>query len=154
MYSSYDQSRITSYKLVKSEKYVNNKLVEGFQNHTIDDSNDEYSSDDYQSDNEEEEEEESNTVWDMFPTIPLFFEDKKEEGFRALRGFRKKLKKLFRSKMKKKVKYFYYYEFELDKHYEYDVNFSIIPSIQNSFYEIKNEENMEPDKKCNGFLWV
>ena len=34
----------------------------------------------------------------------------------------------------------------MDKHYEYDVNFSIIPSIKNSFYEINNEENMEFDK--------
>ena len=35
MYSSYDNSKITSYKLIKTEKYVNNKLVEGFQNNEI-----------------------------------------------------------------------------------------------------------------------
>ena len=37
--------KITSYKLVKTEKYVNNKLVEGFQNQESDneDSSDEYS---------------------------------------------------------------------------------------------------------------
>ena len=46
MSSSYDHSRITSYTLVKTEKYVNNKLVEGFQNHESEseDSSDEYDS--------------------------------------------------------------------------------------------------------------
>ena len=140
MSSSYDHSRITSYTLVKTEKYVNNKLVEGFQNHESEseDSSDEYSSDDYTSD----EEEEYSSILDMLPTMPPLFEQNKQEGFKK---FKKRFKKFFKRK-KKKVEHFYYYEFELDKHYEYDVNFSIIPSIKNSFYEIKNEENMEPDK--------
>lgn len=154
MYSSYDNSKINSYKLVKTEKYVNNKLVEGFQNNESDSevSSDEYSSDDYTSD-EEEEEDENSSIWDLLPTIPPLFEQNQQEGFKKFKKrFKrkkkkfKKFKKRFKRKKKKKVKHFYYYEFELDKHYEYDVNFSILPSIQDSFFEIKNEDNMELDK--------
>lgn len=121
MYSTYDNSTVTSYKLIKSEQYINDKLVEGFTN---------YNPSELISYNDDDE---TNILYNIYSLLTL----DTREGF-----WRRKKKK----KKKKKITYKYFYEYTLNNHYEYDVDFTIVPSINDSFYKLKNEENMEFDK--------
>jgi len=98
-------------------------------NYSINESSDDESSDDDES---------NNTLLDnIYQNLYNIFDNSIIEPF-----IRKKKKR----KKKRKVKYNYYYEYDLDKHYKYDVNFDIIPTINNTFYELKNEDDTQFNK--------
>tara|TARA_B100000963_G_scaffold360835_1_gene393381 strand:- start:3896 stop:5533 length:1638 start_codon:yes stop_codon:yes gene_type:complete len=127
--STYENKIIEPFKLLKIEKIVNGKIVEGFMNYSINESSDDESSDDDES---------NNTLLDnIYQNLYNIFDNSIIEPF-----IRKKKKR----KKKRKVKYNYYYEYDLDKHYKYDVNFDIIPTINNTFYELKNEDDTQFNK--------